>query len=160
MEQKNLQRMIRLAAEFFDAKNDPAQISIDDESMRKLRQIHPASLSEETDRDGPIAWVLVIPTTRELMEQFIAKTISERELLDRTSLHGPYDALYLCSALVLPEHRGMGFAKRQTMKAITAIRKEHPITSLFCWAFSVEGQNLAASVARESGLPLHWRGTD
>ena len=57
MEKKNLQRMMRLAAEFFDAKNDPTQISIDDESMRKLRQIHPASLSEETDRDGPIAWV-------------------------------------------------------------------------------------------------------
>jgi GNAT superfamily N-acetyltransferase len=92
-----------------------------------------------------------------VMDQFIEKKISERDILDRTLPGQSYDALYLCSALVLPEHRGKGIAKRVLMSAIETIRADHPIKSLFFWAFSVEGERLAASVSRQYGLPLHRR---
>lgn len=157
MGDSNLERMIRLAEEFFGTRNDPTQISVNEEVMARLQQIHPATLSEERDEQGPIAWMLVIPTTHELMEQFIAKAINEQELLAKTLPGCTYDAIYLCSALVLPEHRGGGIAKKLVGRAIESIRKEHPIKYLFYWGFSVEGEKLATNVAREFGLPLYSR---
>lgn len=153
----NLERMIKLADEFFKTKSDPDQISISKESMQKLRRIHPGCLKEKRDKNGPIAWILVMPTTRELMNKFLRKKINEQQLLDQTLPGRKYDSLYLCSALVLPEHRGKGFARLLVSRAITSIRRQHPIKQLFYWAFSAEGKGLAASVAREFNLPLHAR---
>ncbi len=151
--------MIALAEEFFDMKNDPQQLSVDERSMARLRAIHPGTMSEERDENGPIAWILVIPTTQALMEAFTHGEVNERELLERTLPGGVYDALYLCSALVLPEHRGKGLARSLTSRAIRSIRKDHPVRSLFYWSFSGEGDALAASVAGEFDLPLYARKT-
>jgi GNAT superfamily N-acetyltransferase len=152
--EQNLERMIRLAEEFFEMKNDPMQISVDEKTRKRLKKIHPNTMAEIRNKNGPIAWILVIPTTVALMQQFVAKTIHERDLLEKTPLRTKYDALYLCSALVLPEHRGKGIAKRLVTKAIRNIRKEHPIKYLFYWAFSKEGRNLARSAAKTFDLPL------
>ena len=157
MAQDNLERMIKLAEDFFGTRNDPAQISVTEETMIRLRNIHPGTLSEERNESGPIAWVLIIPTMKQLMEQFNSGRITERELLDLTPLNRTYDVIYLCSALVLPEYRGRGFAKRLTEEAIRSIQKEHPIQSLFVWEFSAEGEKLASAVAKELGLPLEKR---
>ena len=150
----NLERMVRLAEEFFDMKNDPDQLAVDGDTMAKLKAIHHATMSEESDIDGPLAWVLVIPTTHALMDRFTSVEINERELLALTEPRGTYDALYLCSALVLPEQRRKGLARRLALRAISAIRADHPIRHLFYWGFSGAGDELAASIARESGLPL------
>jgi ribosomal protein S18 acetylase RimI-like enzyme len=149
--------MIRLAEEFFATKNDPSQIAVTEEVMGKLRQIHHATLSEQDDGNGPIAWVLVIPTTHDLMDRFIAGQINEQELLEKTLLGAVYDTVYVCSALVLPEHRGKGLAKRLTCSAIKSIQEDHRIKSLFYWAFSHEGTKLAVSVARALRIPLYKR---
>lgn len=156
--EENLKRMINLAEKFFETKNDPLQISIDEETRAILKRIHRSTMTEIRNEDGPIAWVLVIPTTSRLMGQFVAKEIHERDLLDRTPLRTKYDALYLCSALVLPEFRGKGLAKRLVLKAYRSIRKQHPIKSLFYWGFSPEGRKLALSVAKSVKLPLLSRG--
>ena len=152
--------MRELADEFFETKNDPAQITVTEEIIGRLREIHPATLTEESEADGPIAWILVIPTTFEVMEEFVDKTINERELLTSVIPGQRYDAVYLCSALVLPEHRGKGLARRLAVKAVRAIQKEHPIIYLFYWSFSVEGDRLANSLAREFDMPLFRRPPD
>jgi hypothetical protein len=154
----NFDRMVKLAVDFFDTKNDPMQIVVNEEVIKKLRQIHPNSLTQEEDANGPTAWILVIPTTNELMKDFLAHKISERELLEKTSPGLSYSALYLCSALVLPECRGKGLAKRLTVKAVQAIKRDHPIQQLFYWSFSSEGDKLAAAVSKECGLPISKRG--
>ena len=157
MQNRNLERMIQLAEEFFETRSDPEQISVTEESMERLRRIHPGTLSEERNDDGPIAWMLVIPTTREVMDRFVAGTINERELLYGTPLGATYEALYMCSALVLPEFRGQGIAKRLALQAVKSIQAQHPIRCLFYWAFSREGEKLAGSLAKETGLPLYRR---
>lgn len=157
MPQENLVRMIHLAEEFFDVRNDPTQISIDRKVMTRLRKIHPSTITEKSTKKGPIAWILVIPTTKSLMRQFIKKQINERELLEKTPFRVKYDTIYLCSALVLPEHRGKGLAKSLLLKAVKSIQRKHPINSLFYWSFSIEGKKLARSVAKEIGLPLYRR---
>jgi ribosomal protein S18 acetylase RimI-like enzyme len=152
--QENLARMIQLADEVFGMKQDPTQLSVNRKVMARLRKIHPDTMTEKRTKKGPIAWILVFPTTKDLMKQFITKKINEQELLKRTSLRAEYDAVYLCSALVLPENRRKGLAKRLMCKAIISIQKQHPIKFLFYWAFSKEGKKLASSVAKELNLPL------
>jgi len=155
--QKNLDRMIRLAEEFFDVKNDPEQIAVDESVMQKLRALDPASMGEKSTKDGPVAWVLVIPTTSALMDEFIGRKISERALLERTKIGNTYNAVYLCSALVLPEYRKKGIAKQLTVAAIRDIQKRHRIKHLFYWSFSDEGTGLAESVAKAVRLPVVQR---
>lgn len=151
--QKNLERMIRLADEFFDYKNDPEQIVVDELVMDKLHALDPASLTQEANEDGPIAWILVIPTTEAVMREFIEGRIGERQLLEKTLPGESYDAVYLCSALVLPEYRKKGVATRLTLRAIKEIMSRHSIRWLFYWAFSDEGKRLAESVGKGVGLP-------
>src|ERR1700752_2467308 len=104
----NFQRMIQLAEEVFASRSDPNQLDVDDEILEQLIQLHPSTVSEFDDGNGPVAWVLVIPTTIDLMKRFVDCRITEKELLDLTPQNSDYDALYLCSAMVLEEYRGQG----------------------------------------------------
>jgi ribosomal protein S18 acetylase RimI-like enzyme len=157
MMSENLERMIRLADEFFQVKNDPAQISVNNDVIDRLKAIDPDTLSEITNEKGPIAWILVIPTTSRVMVHFISGTITEQELLDQTHPGEKYDAIYLCSALVLPEYRKKGLARGLTIDAIQSIRQRHGIKDLFVWSFSTEGDHLASVIAEACSLPLHRR---
>lgn len=152
--QEHLERMIRLADEFFEARTDPDQINVTPRVRAKLERIHPSTLSALTTKKGPVAWMLVIPTTKTVMKEFVEGRIGEKELLKRTPLYRPYQAIYLCSALVLPEYRGKGIAKKLLTKAIKSIRRDHPIEFLFFWAFSKKGARLAVAVSRSAKLPL------
>lgn len=148
---------MKLADDFFDMKNDPEQISVNEEVIDKLQKIHHSSMSEKSNSDGPVAWILVIPTTMQLMEAFLTQSISERALLKQTPIGASYDAVYLCSALVLPEHRGKGLARGLAADAVRTIQQDHPIKYLFYWSFSTEGEKLANAIARELNLPLRQR---
>ena len=154
MGKSNFERMIQMAEEVFDTKSDPNQLDITQEVLEGLAKIHPATRSEFSDENGPAVWILIIPTTAELMNQFIAGKISEQELYERTKSVSVFESIYLCSAMVLDEYRGKGIAKRMTMEMINSIRNDHPIQSLFVWPFSEKGDKLAEVIARESKLPL------
>ena len=156
MEDK-LERMLQLVGEFFDVKNDPDQLNVTEEVMEKLNKIHPACMSEYNEGDGPIVWILMIPTTGAIMKRFLAKEISETQLLNETPLNANYDAIYLCSASVLPEYRRKGLAQKVGYEAIGEIMKDHKIKALFYWSFSLEGQALAEKASRELNLPLYKR---
>ena len=155
----NFERMIQLANDVFATKTDPEQLDISEKVIERLQKLHPSTLSEYNDGNGPVVWILLIPTSTELMNRFIKKEISEKELFELTPVNSSYDALYLCSAMVLEEFRGKGIAKRLTLEAIKNIRKTNPIKTLFVWPFSKEGDLLAASIAKSCGLPLLKRNT-
>ena len=149
--------MIALAGEFFATKDDPSQLSVTEEVMERLTALHPASLSEHVEGDGPVVWVLLIPTTRELMQAFLKGSVTEQQLYEQTPVGVSYDAIYLCSALVLPEFRRKGLAKELAVKAVNRIRRDHPVKALFSWPFSIEGERLAHAIAEETELPLMAR---
>ena len=157
MPQDYFSRLLQLADEVFHATDDPEQLSIDEAVMERLQRLHPASMQENTAKDGPVVWAIVIPTTHALMTAFLAREIGEPELLTRTPEGATYDAAYLCSALVLQEFRRQGLAKRLLCRAVEAIRETHPIRSLCSWGFSEEGDALAEAFALECGVPLFKR---
>jgi len=153
----NYERMIELADKVFSSRTDPDQLNMDENVMEHLQLIHPATISEYDDGNGPVCWILCIPTTLDLMTQFINKEISERELYELTPLNTKYEAIYLCSALLLEEFRGKGIAQRVGAKAIENIKLDHSIKALFFWSFSKEGEKLADKASDLLGLPLYKR---
>lgn len=153
----HFERMMALVDEVFASKNDPDQLDVDEEVLRRLQQLHPSSVGEYDDGKGPVAWLLLVPTHRELMELFLAGNLTEKELFAQTLPGAHYDAIYLCSAVVLEEYRRKGITKQLAIKAIEDIRSEHPIQALFVWAFSKEGDLGAEAIARTTGIPLFKR---
>ena len=154
---KNFEKMMEVVNATFDTRSDPDQISVSAEERERLEALHPATLSELADADGPLVWILLVPTTRHLADLFQQGAISERDLLMRTQPGDAFDVIYLCSASVLPEVRGQGLARKVCLDAINAICADHKITALLCWPFSEGGRALAQSVAQATGLPLHER---
>lgn len=153
----NFERLIQLADEVFAVKSDPTQLDVNQKVLERLHKIHPATVSEYDDGNDPVAWVLLIPTTLDLMNRFLETEISEKALFELTPLNAKFDAIYLCSALVLEEYRRKGITKQLCINAIESIRKEHPLKAAFVWAFSKEGDLAAETIARLAGLPLFKR---
>ena len=149
--------MIRVAEEVFAVKNDPDQLDVNQQVLERLQRMNPATVSEYDDGNGPVAWVLLIPTTLELMNKFLKNKISEKQLFELTPIDTTYEALYLCSAIVLKDYHRKGIAKRLVLNSIEKIRKEHPLKALFVWPFSEEGDLGADIIAGLTSLPLHKR---
>jgi len=154
MSLSNFERMIQLAEASFDSKNDANQLDVNENVINRLLEIHPNAVTEKDDGDGPVCWILLIPTTKQLMEQFLDNQLSELELFEKTPIGISYESIYLCSAMTLHEYRQQGITKSLCMEAIENIRKNNPITSLFVWPFSHEGERLAEKIANETALPL------
>jgi hypothetical protein len=157
MRESNLDRLIALADKVFDMKHDPEQLNVDQKVLKRLKKIHPFTVSEKVDDNGPVAWVLMIPTTLALMYQFIEGKLSEKEMFKLTPLNFPYDALYLCSALVLDEYRRRGITLHLALAAIENIRKDHDLKALFVWPFTSEGEKTSEKIAQLAKLPLYKR---
>ena len=153
----NYERIIQLSDEVFSSRTDPDQLNVDEKVMERLELIHPNTLSEFDDGNGPVCWILCIPTTLDLMSKFIDQKISERELYELTPLNTKYEAIYLCSALLLEEFRGKGIAQNLAVQALENIKTDHNIKALFFWAFSKEGEKLAEKLSGLMGLPLYRR---
>ena len=71
----NFERMIQLSEEVFSSRTDPDQLNVNEEVMEHLQLIHPFTISEYDDGNGPVCWILCIPTTLDLMNQFINQKI-------------------------------------------------------------------------------------
>ncbi len=146
--------MLQLIDEVFATRNDPDQIQVTQQQLKKLERIHSATLTEKSDENGPLIWILMIPTTKSVMEDFLGGKISEKELLEKTKPGEVYSSIYLCSATTLPEYRGKGETKKLCISAINKISKDHPVTRLFVWPFTKEGEALAETIAKACGLDL------
>ena len=153
----NFKRMLALIDEVFTSRKDPGQLRVDEKVLKKLGKIHTACLSEHADENGPDVWILLIPTTAKLMNEFLTEKISEQELFEQTKPGEKYETIYLCSASTLPEYRGKGLTKKLALHAITSIKKDHDIKTLFVWPFTKEGEKLAERLGQETGLELKVR---
>jgi hypothetical protein len=141
--------MNRIAEGIFGTARDPEQIPISQASRDKLNVLTPDWLAYKTDAAGnPISWVVAVPTQRELATRFLNKEVSERELLDRSKPEVTYSALYLCSAVTVPAHRGRGIATR-LMKEVIGKIPLTPDALLFAWPTTDLGRRLARALAAD-----------
>ena len=154
MGQSNFERMKEIIDATFATRNDPDQLQVTQEDIARLQALHPATLSEYNERQGPCVWVLLIPTSDELMKKFLNGDLSENGLLQQTKPGTKFEAVYLCSATTLPEYRGKGITSKVCREAIEKIKAEHPVSTLFVWPFTKEGELLARKIADRLKLPL------
>lgn len=152
--QSNLQRLIKLANDVFDVKNDSSQLDVNEKVMGDLYKIHPMTIRQFEDKNGPAAWLLIIPTSEKIMQDFLSDNINEKQLFELTKAGVPFETVYLCSALVLPEYRRKGIVRKLLKEAMENIMSHHDIHALFVWAFSKEGLSTAKTIAEELKLPL------
>ncbi len=75
-------KMRVIAEEVFQAAEDSEQMPANKESGQKISSLSPFCLLCETDEKGePISWILAIPTSMSVAEDFLQKRINERELI-------------------------------------------------------------------------------
>ena len=151
--------LMREAENFYNTKTDPDQMPINEESGKKLAKIHPSWLTVGiSDDDKVIGAAVIMPTQKELGEQFVAGNITEKELLEKTIPAKYYDAYYLCSILVLPEQRRKG---NGTIISLAAIRRtagdQLAGKYFFAWPYSDEGERLMEDIKKRLGIEIFVR---
>lgn len=156
----NFERMMNLVNEVFDTRSDPSQLQVDEAVISKLQLLHPATLSEFDDGNGPAIWILLIPTSIATMHLFLEGKIDENKLLSDTKPGQKFEAVYLCSATVLPEYRRKGMAMKLCVKAIVEMQESNPIQALYVWPFTNEGLQLSKRIAEQTGLELFIKAED
>jgi hypothetical protein len=153
MDEKILDKMLNIAEKFFVTESDPNQMPITKESFYKLQRLHPKTVVYRLENGEPISWVIVLPTQTELMEKFLKGKINERELLDMTKPQEKYEALYLCAAFTVPEHRRRGYILQMIQEAIDAIPHTEDV-KLFAWIFSDEGRKIVERLNKILGVRI------
>ncbi|HXK36492.1 MAG TPA: hypothetical protein VJ553_02830 [Candidatus Paceibacterota bacterium] len=150
---------MEIAERIFGTRQDPDQIPINRKSLRKLMTLSPEAIQHKLDERGePIAWVVVVPTTKELMEEFLQGRLTERQLFDRTEPRNEYDALYFSSAITVPEHRRRGIAIELFQRAVERI--PHPSdVAIFAWPTTDDGRAMAKALAGRFGIEVRLRQT-
>ena len=101
------------------------------------------------DNNKIIGFTFVVPANKKLMNLFIKKEITEKELFNqikKTVNYKNFDALYLCATVVNPKYRNKGLATKAFLKTIKQIAKNKKVT-LFYWGYSKEGKIMAKKKA-------------
>jgi predicted GNAT family acetyltransferase len=147
---------MKIIDDVFETTNDDTQIKVTQKDIKKLNEIHPKCLSEIVDENGPIIWVLMIPTTQKIMRDFLEKRITEKDILKLTNLNVVYDSIYFCSVTTLPEYRKKGLTKKLCIEVVEEMKKAHPIKNVFVWPFTSDGRELAKKISNETSLNLFF----
>lgn len=157
-EEAPFEKMGSITEKFFGTYTDQEQIPITIESRKKLKNLSKYGLNCALDSDGnPVSWVVVVPTSVALMDQFIKGEINEREMFDRSLPSHRYEAIYLCSAFTIPEYRKKGIAKVLMLQSIHEFQKTNPEIKIFAWVWSEDGKKLINSLDENIGNKIELR---
>ncbi len=157
MNKDAFKRVLEISEQFFGTQDDPEQMPISQDSADKLLSIHPGTIVYKFDENkNPVAWAVIVPTSLKTKDDFLQKTITEKQLLDIATKEKKFDAIYLCAAFVLPEYRRMGYAKALLIEAIKNVFNGKDIP-LYGWIYSEEGRILLNSVSMELNKKIEIR---
>ncbi len=146
------------AEKYFGTAEDPEQIPVSDESRQKLGALSPDwDVIAVDEHNQIVGWAVTVPTTLELMEKFLKKEISERELLDYTKPQENYSALYISTFFVSPEHRRKGYATKIFEEMLRRFDYQNKKQTLFAWIYSKDGEELIKSIATKFNLEIKVR---
>lgn len=145
IDEKYYEEIRKASEDFFKTENDPEQMENKKENIPRLRALHPKAYQWKIVDDRPVGWVALVPTTKELMNDFLSCKITERQLFDETQPAKEYDAIYLCASFTMPEHRDKGYALELNIDSIESISQGKKLT-LFAWPISGEGEGLANKI--------------
>jgi hypothetical protein len=153
---EDLGNILRIAKREFETDTDKDQIQPQGAYKDPIWKRNPNALNIIKEGKKFVGYTYLIPTSKELMNRFLKRGITERELRDITIKQNPdVEAIYLCAAYIEPEYRNNGLAKKAAIKSIRAISKgmkNKPY--LFFWGYSKEGEKSAKGIANEIKFQL------
>lgn len=152
---EDLEKMNAIAIELFQTENDDTQASPTlEKCLQVIKKDKYNYISINDDKGEPIAWSLVMPTSLEVMDNFLSEEITERELLETSRSDDKFEALYLFSVIVLPEHRRKGLGQFLFKTQIKYFKDKYNISELYSWWFSEEGKKLGDSLEKDLGIEI------
>lgn len=153
MDEDIFTKMDSIAERVFGMANDPDQIPVSQETDDKLLKLHPKSFVFKEENGEPISWVVVVPTSIELANRFLGGEITEREMFALSEPQKEYGALYLCSAITVPEKQRRGYAVELFKEAIAGI--PHVVdVKIFAWPISEKGELLLQRLEKELAITI------
>ena len=152
----------KIAIKEFGTSTDKNQWHPTEEDSVFVMNNLPECMNIIRDDDNFIGFTLIIPSTRELMDNFINKEINENDLWlaakNRKVTLDNFSAIYLCSAIIDKNYRRRGLSSNGFVKSIRKlIGKKNVKPILFYWAYSNEGKLVADKVAKILNLKLEKR---
>lgn len=108
------------------------------------------------ENEIPIAWSLVLPTSKEIKNKFLKEEINEKQLFEASIKNPSFESLYLFVAIVLPDYRRKGLAKELISYQIKSFKDKYKITDFFAWIFSTEGEKLVKSLEKDNLIKVDF----
>ncbi len=108
------------------------------------------------DNEKPIAWSIVLPTSRGSKTKFLNREITENQLFEDSINNQSFESLYIFAAIVLPNYRKRGFAKELARYQINYFKSTYKITDYFAWIFSPEGEKLIKSLESHNSIKIDY----
>lgn len=144
--------LAKQAERFFHTDKDLEQLPGEEITYEFLTKKFPNSANIIRQGKKIVGHTFVLPCSKKLMRQFLNGKITERQLfycIREEITYQNFETIYLCSALLLPEHRGQGLAAQSMadqVKKISSMRKGK--TEIFAWPQTLEGKKMAQNVAK------------
>lgn len=152
---KQFEKMNAIAIELFETESDDTQASPTLENCLRVvkKEKYNFILVKDTN-DELMGWSVVMPTSLEVMDNFLSEEITERELLEISRIDSKFEALYLFAVIVLPEYRKKGLAKFLFKTQIEYFKEKYNINNIYSWWFSEEGKKLGDSLEKELDVEI------
>ena len=96
----------------------------------------------------PVAWSLVLPTSRENAEKFLSGVITESELFNESIKKPSFESLYLFAVITMPNYRKNGLGSSLMKYQILYFKKKYQVNDFYAWILSLEGEKLAESLKK------------
>ncbi len=149
-------RAIEIGEEIFATQSAPDQMQVSEENFEKLKALNPNTILYEVIDNEPVGWVVLVPTSTEIMDKFLSGVIGEQKILDLAEKQEHYPALYLCAAAVLPAYRRQGLAVRLLKEAVSRMPLQDGY-QMYAWPTSEEGKALLEKFQKETGKVIPIR---
>ncbi len=141
--------MTAIGEQIFETEEDNTQSKASVENCLGISNIDKYCYLSVKEGDRNIAWTIVLPTSKENMDKFLNKEITEAELSEYSKDNPSFECLYFMVAVTVPEYRGKGLATFLFEEQIKYFIGKYQINNFFGWIFSEEGKALSEKLKQK-----------
>lgn len=141
----------------FTKKNEFTETDLDFKNCNKIIKKFPNSSALIKDKGVSIGQTWIVPTNKKIMTEFLENKIKEQEMIlksvKKVSLNN-FDCIYIFYSGILKEYRRQGLSFKAIKRIFNQFLKFNKKVTLFAWAYSKAGENMAIKTAEEYNLLL------
>lgn len=144
----DIEKMNKVATDIF-GNGDETMVNPTPENDKRIIALEENTFVCYKKNNTPVAWSLVLPTSKENAKQFLDKEITERELFDTSTQNPSFESLYLFVVVTMPDYRKKGLGSSLMKYQIDYFKNKYKIKNFYAWALNNEGKSLIESLKRD-----------